>query len=127
MSSIDARVKDYFSAFEHKDKAAWLALFATDASLGGPAHTPPIEGYAALSELFNNIASLFETLRFEIVAVHVYGLFAVAEFKLMAQAKNGKVAHADGMVAFAAGADGRFTQVAGFWNPTPVFAIATST
>lgn len=124
MSSIDTRVKDYFSAFEHKDSAAWLALFAADASLGGPAHTPLIAGHAALRELFNGIAALFENLRFEIVAIHVYGPFAVAEFKLTAQAKNGRMARADGMVAFAAGADGRFMQVAGFWDPTPVFAIA---
>lgn len=80
--SIDTRVKDYFSAFERKDSAAWLALFADDASLGGPAHTPPVVGRAALGELFNGIAALFETVRFEIVAIHMHGPFAVAEFKL---------------------------------------------
>lgn len=122
--SMDARIKDYFSAFEHKDNTAWLALFAADASLGGPAHVPPIAGRAALRELFDGIAALFEKLRFEIVAIHVYGPFAVAEFKLSALAKNGRTAHAEGMVAFAAGADGRFTQVAGFWDPMPVFAAA---
>lgn len=122
--SIDTRIKDYFSAFEHKDSAAWLALFATDASLGGPAHTPPIAGHAALRELFNGISALFETVRFEIVAIHVRDPFGVAEFKLSVQTKNGRIAHAEGMVAFAADADGRFTQVAGFWDPTPVFAIA---
>lgn len=122
--SIDARIQDYFSAFERKDKAAWLALFAPDVSLGGPAHTPPVAGHAALSELFHGIAGLFEKLRFEIVAIHVHGPFAVAEFKLSAQAKNGRRAHAEGMVAFAADAGGRFTQVAGFWDPAPVFAIA---
>lgn len=124
--SIDTRIKDYFSAFERKDNAAWLALFTTDASLGGPAHTPPITGHAALSELFNGIAGLFEKLHFEIVAIHTHGAFAVAEFKLTAQAKNARTAHAEGMVAFAGNTDGRFTQVAGFWDPTPVFAIAQS-
>lgn len=122
--SIEARIQDYFSAFERRDTAAWLALFATDASLGGPAHTPPIMGHAALGELFSDIAGLFEKLRFELLAIHVYGLFGVAEFKLMATAKNGSTAQAAGMVAFAADTDGRFTQVAGFWDPAPVFAIA---
>lgn len=124
--SIDARIQDYFSAFERKDKAAWLALFADDASLGGPAHTPPITGQGPLGELFTGIAGLFEKIRFEINAVHVCGPFATAEFDVHAQASNGRIGHAEGMVAFATNAEGRFTQVAGFWDPAPVFAIASS-
>lgn len=122
--SIDTRVRDYFSAFERKDSTAWLALFADDASLGGPAHILPVVGRAALGELFDGIAALFETVRFEIVAIHVHGPFAVAEFKLATAGKDGRTAAADGMVAFAAGVDGRFAQVAGFWDPAPVFAAA---
>lgn len=122
--TIDARVRAYFSAFERGDGAAWVALFADDASLGGPAHTPPVVGRAALGELFDGIAALFETVRFDIVAIHVHGSFAVAEFKLATTGKNGRTATTDGMVAFAAGDDGRFTQVAGFWDPAPVFAAA---
>lgn len=122
--NIDTRVRDYFSAFERKDSAAWLGLFASDASLGGPAHTPPVVGQAALGELFDGIAALFETIRFEIVAVQVNGPFAVAEFSLTAAGKNGRTATTDGLVAFAAGPDGRFVHVAGFWDPTPVFAAA---
>lgn len=124
MMSITTQVQAYFSALERQDGVAWVALFASDASLGGPAHTPPVVGQAALGELFAGIAALFETLHFDIAALHVHGPFAVAEFNLDARARNGRTAHADGMVAFAAGADGRFLQVAGFWDPAPVFAVA---
>jgi len=122
--TIEMRIKDYFSAFERKDSTAWLALFADDAILGGPAHTPPVIGRASPGELFNGIAALFETVRFEIVAIHVHGPFAVAEFNFATRGTNGRTAHTDGMVAFASGIDGRFSQVAGFWDPAPVFAVA---
>lgn len=118
------RVQDYFQAFERKDRAAWVALCAPDAVLGGPAHEPPVAGHTALSELFDRIAALFATIRFELVAVHVAGLHAAAVFKLNVVGANGKTAHAEGVVAFAADFDGRFTRIAGFWNPAPVFAAA---
>lgn len=123
-AGIESCVRDYFSAFERRDRRAWLSLFADDAVLGGPAHAPPVAGRAALGEMFDGIAALFKTLRFELTAVRVHGRFAVAEFNLSATAGNGRVARADGMVAFAAGPEGRFTQVAGFWDPAPVFAAA---
>lgn len=122
--TIDARVRDYFSAFERKDAAAWVALFADEASLGGPAHSPPVVGHNALGALFDGIAALFASVRFDIIAIHVHGSFAVAEFDLATTGKNGRSATTDGMVAFASGPDGRFVQVAGFWDPAPVFAAA---
>lgn len=121
---MKALVTEYFSAFERQDGAAWVALFAPDGSLGGPAHTPPVSGAAALGELFAGIAALFESVEFDILAVHVHGRFAVAEFRLNTRARNGASPSASGMVAFAADASGRLTQVAGFWDPAPVFAAA---
>lgn len=119
-------VNEYFNAFERKDGEAWVGLFAEGASLGGPAHTPPVVGHAALAELFAGIAILFETIRFDILAVHVHGPFAVAEFHLLTRARNGRTPSASGMVAFAADASGKLTQVAGFWDPAPVFSQAMS-
>lgn len=117
-------ITEYFNAFERKDGDAWVALFAPDGSLGGPAHTPPVTGHAALGELFAGIAMLFESVKFDILAVHVHGPFAVAEFHLHTHARNGRTPSARGMVAFAADASGRLTQVAGFWDPAPVFSQA---
>ncbi|NWG39132.1 MAG: nuclear transport factor 2 family protein [Hydrogenophilaceae bacterium] len=117
-------VNAYFSAFERKDGEAWVSLFASDGSLGGPAHTPPVMGHAALAELFAGIAMLFETIHFDILAVHVHGPFAVAEFDLHTRARNGRTPQAQGMVAFAADDAGKLTQVAGFWDPAPVFSQA---
>lgn len=117
-------VNAYFNAFERKDGDAWVALFAPDGSLGGPAHSPPVTGHAALGELFAGIAMLFESVKFDILAVHVHGPFAVAEFYLHTRARNGSTPSASGMVAFAADASGRLTQVAGFWDPAPVFSQA---
>lgn len=117
-------VNEYFSAFERKDGETWVGLFAEGASLGGPAHTPPVAGHDALAELFAGIAMLFETIQFDVLAVHVHGPFAVAEFHLRTRARNGKTPQAKGMVAFAADASGKLTQVAGFWDPVPLFAAA---
>lgn len=117
-------VNEYFNAFERKDGKAWVGLFAEGASLGGPAHTPPVMGHAALAELFAGIAMLFETIQFEVLAVHAHGSFAVAEFHLHTRARNGRTPQAKGMVAFAADASGKLTQVAGFWDPVPVFSQA---
>jgi ketosteroid isomerase-like protein len=122
--TIENQVRAYFQAFERKDRAAWVALCAPDAVLGGPAHEPPVTGQAALSELFDRIAALFATIRFELVAVHVSEPYAAAVFKLNVVGANGKTAHAEGIVAFAVDTDGRFTRIAGFWNPAPVFAAA---
>lgn len=118
------RVQAYFQAFERKDRAAWLALCAPDAVIGGPAHDPPVAGYSALSAFFDHIAAVFASIRFELVAVHVAGLHAAAVFKADVVGANGKAAHAEGVVAFASGFDGRFTHIAGFWDPLPVFAAA---
>ena len=117
-------VQAYFRAFERKDRAAWVALCAPDAVLGGPAHEPPVVGQAALSELFDRIAALFATIRFDLTAVHVAGLNAAAVFKLSVVGANGRVARAEGIVAFAADFDGRFTRIAGFWDTAPVFTAA---
>ncbi len=117
-------ITEYFNAFERKDDAAWVELFASNGSLGGPAHTPPVIGHAALGELFAGIAMLFESVKFDILAIHVHGAFAMAEFHLHTRARNGRTTSATGMVAFAADASGRLTQVAGFWDPAPVFSQA---
>ncbi|MEW6414805.1 MAG: nuclear transport factor 2 family protein [Pseudomonadota bacterium] len=73
-------VQTYFQAFERKDRAAWLALCAPDAVIGGPALEPPVAGHPALSALFDHIAAVFASIRFERVAVHVAGLHAAAVF-----------------------------------------------
>ena len=117
-------VQTYFQAFERKDRTAWLALCAPDAVLGGSAHEPAVAGHAALSALFDQIAALFASIRFDLVAVHVAAPHAAVVFKLNVVGVNGKAAHAEGIVAFAADADGRFTRIAGFWDPVPVFAAA---
>ena len=122
--NMNRLVKDYFGAFNRKDGKAWLELFADEGSLGGPAHYPPVVGKAALRELFGNIVGLFDELNFEISAIHVQGPFAVALFTLSSRAKNGHTAMTPGMVAFAANAEGKFFQVAGFWDPMPVLAGA---
>lgn len=124
MNNLAHNVQAYFQAFERKDRAAWVSLCAPDAVLGGPAHEPPVTGQAALSELFERISALFSTIRFDLSAVHIAGLHAAAVFKLSVVGANGKAAHAEGIVAFAAGFDGRFTRIAGFWDPVPVFAAA---
>ncbi len=117
-------VESYFSAFNRKDAKAWADLFADEGTLGGPAHYPPIVGRAALREFFGNIVGLFDELNFEISAIHVQGSFAVAVFSLSSRARNGHTAMTPGMVAFAANAQGKFFQVAGFWDPMPVVAGA---
>lgn len=120
-------VEDYFSAFTRMDGEAWVELFAEEGSLGGPAHIPPVEGKAALGKLFWNIVGLFDELRFDISAIHVQGSFAVALFWLSSRAKNGNTAMTPGMVAFAANAEGKLFQVAGFWDPMPVMVGAMAT
>ena len=117
-------VEDYFAAFDRMDGEAWVALFADAGSLGGPAHTPPVEGKEALGKLFGNIVGLFDELRFEISAIQVQGPFAVASFWLSSLAKNGTSARTPGMVAFAANPEGKLFQVAGFWDPMPVLVGA---
>ncbi|MEW6119787.1 MAG: nuclear transport factor 2 family protein [Pseudomonadota bacterium] len=122
--SIEQSVRAYFQAFERKDRAAWVGLCAPDVVLGGPAHEPPVAGQAALSELFDRIAALFASIRFDLVSVNVAGAHAAAVFRLSVVGANGRAAQAEGIVAFAAGADGRFARISGFWNPAPVFAAA---
>lgn len=122
--SMESLVQAYFAAFAHKDGAAWVELFADEGSLGGPAHIPPVTGKAALGELFGGMVGLFDELHFDISAIHVQGPFAVALFKLSSRAKNGHTAMTPGMVAFAANAEGKLFQVAGFWDPMPVLAGA---
>lgn len=122
--NMNALVEDYFAAFNRKDGAAWAELFADEGTLGGPAHYPPVVGKTALRELFGNIVGLFDELNFEISAIHAQGPFAVALFSLSSRAKNGHTAMTPGMVAFAANAEGKLFQVAGFWDPMPVLAGA---
>lgn len=126
MNDLARSVRAYFDAFERKDRAAWLALCTPGTILGGPAHEPPVAGQAALSEFFDRIASLLAAIRFELMAVHVTGLHAAAVFRLKVTASNGKTVQAEGIVAFAADFDGRFSRIAGFWDPAAVFAVAQS-
>jgi ketosteroid isomerase-like protein len=118
------RVQACFQAFERKDRAAWAALCAPDAVLGGLAHESPVTRQAALSERFERIGASSATFHFELVAVHVALLNAAAVFKRNVVGANGKTASAEGIVAFAADTNGRFTRIAGFWNPALVFAAA---
>lgn len=119
-------VQAYFDAFCRFDRAAWVALFAEDSSLGGPAHTPPVVGRAALGAMYDAITGLFTAIDFRPEHVLVEESFAVAHFSLKARAKNGRDTQARGFVAFAADERGLLTQVAGYWNPAPLLAEAIS-
>ena len=122
--SLQSIVQAYFAAFCHFDRGAWVALFAEDGSLGGPAHIPPVVGRAALGAMFDGITGLFDAIDFRAERILVEEQFAVAHFSLKARAKNGHETQARGFVAFAADERGLLTQVAGYWNPIPVLTQA---
>ena len=125
--SLESVVKTYFAAFCNFDGDAWVGLFAEDGSLGGPAHTPAVVGRPALRGMFDAITGLFISIDFRPETILSEGNYAVAHFSLGAEAKNGRTVAARGFLAFAIGADGLLSQVAGFWNPGPVLATATQT
>lgn len=124
--SLQSIVQAYFAAFCDFDREAWVALFAEDGSLSGPAHTPPVVGRADLGSMFDGITGLFTNIDFRAERILVEEPFAVAYFSLKAHARNDRDTEARGFVAFAADERGLLTQVAGYWNPVPVLTEATA-
>ncbi len=59
MTPIETAVHDYFDAIRRRDAETWVACFAPDAEVRGPADSPPRIGKQGHRDSFAGIAGAF--------------------------------------------------------------------
>ncbi len=120
-------IASYFAAINRKDAAAWVACFAPNSVAFDPADAPARQGLEAHRVFFESVAGLFVDLDFQPGAAFVCGDQAAVDFTARCLARNGRTAKVQGIDVFSFDADGRIVQMAGYWDPGPLFAAAAAT
>lgn len=124
MPAPEDTIAAYFQAIRRRDADAWVACFAPEGVAHDPAHAPSRQGSEAHRAFFAEVTGLFTELDFREEAPRVCGNLASVAFTARCVSLAGRTATASGIDVFRFDADGRILVLEGFWDPSPLFALA---
>ncbi len=107
----------YFEAISARDRTRWLELFAEGSSVHDPVGAAPVEGQAALVELWNGIIGPFESLSVEPAALHYGGAGAAVAWRAAGQGVNGREVSFEGITVFEISEQGKVQTLMAYWDP----------
>lgn len=110
-------VTAYFAAINKGDRDLWLDLFAEGSAVHDPVGAPPVEGQAALVELWNGIVGPFDTLRVEPSSPHFGGAGAAAGWQASGKGVNGRHVSFEGITVFEISDEGKIQALMAYWDP----------
>lgn len=112
-------------AVEAADRAAWLALFADDATVEDPIGVSPFDptgeghhGHDAIGAFFDTVIAPNDAVRFRVERSHVGGTNEVANVVTISTTlpNGGGTVHADVVACYRVDADGRIASLRAFWE-----------
>jgi steroid delta-isomerase len=120
--TIQAVVTRYFAATRRIDPDAWVACFAEDATSYEPAVPVPLQGHAALRQLFLGVVGAFRKLGVTEDHVFVSGNRAAVKFTGCGIGKNGREVVFEGIDVFEVNESGKIEIMWGYWDPAAMMA-----
>lgn len=113
---VRAVVDDYLASFPKKDRGAFLACFADDATQVDPVPSPPNVGKQAIGQFWDNIIAIADTLEPQLDRVSVCGNQAAVVFTMTARSGEGGSA-IDIVDIFEVDDDGKIASLHAYWDP----------
>jgi steroid delta-isomerase len=114
---VRAVVDDYLASFPTKDKEAFLACWADDATQVDPVPSPPNVGKEAIGNFWDGVSGLAEKLEPQLERVLVCGNQAAVVFAM--NAHTGASGNAIDIVdIFEVNDDGKIASLHAYWDPT---------
>jgi steroid Delta-isomerase len=113
---VRAVVDDYLASFPKKDRDAFLACFADDATQVDPVPSPPNVGKQAIGQFWDNIIAIADTLEPHLDRVSVCGNQAAVVFTMKARSDEGGSA-IDIVDIFEVDDDGKIASLHAYWDP----------
>jgi steroid delta-isomerase len=113
---VRAVVDDYLASFPKKDRDAFLACFADDATQVDPVPSPPNVGKQAIGQFWDNIIAIADTLEPQLDRVSVCGNQAAVVFTMKARSGEGGSA-IDIVDIFEVDDDGKIESLHAYWDP----------
>lgn len=110
-------VARYFEATRSNDPQQWASCFSSNAIVEDPVGTTPINNSEAILELGKKFISAFETVGLHEEFVHVVGNEAAARWAGRGLIEEGKRVRFEGINVFQFDAEGKITNLKGYWNP----------
>ena len=121
---IRATVDAYVDAYARNDRAAFLALWASDGVLEDPVGTPVHEGMEAIGAFWDQARELSDRIVLKPEEIIVAGDEAVMVFEINAHiGDGGMVLHAVDVMR--CDADGRLVSVRAFWDMASATPLAS--
>ena len=121
---VRAAVDGYAAHLQARDRDAWLALFADDATVVDPVPSEPVVGRDAIAAFYDGLARMAERYRLEQRDVHVCGAQAALEYTLVAGPATGGGVAFDAVGVFTVDDDGRITSLTAYWEPSRLRQVA---
>jgi steroid Delta-isomerase len=115
-------ISNYFAAIRAMDIKACLETFTENASAYEPVGGNVFQGHQAISQFFEGIASVFETVGLTEEFVHIADNEVAVKWIGYGVGKNGKQVTFEDIDLFEINADGKIQTVQGYWNPTAMMA-----
>ena len=113
---VRAVVDDYLASFGTKDKEAFLACWADDATQIDPVPSPPNVGKEAIGNFWDGVSGLADKFEPQLERVHVCGNQAAVVFTMNARTGDGGSA-IDIVDIFEVNDDGKITSLHAYWDP----------
>ena len=114
---VETAIESYFDAISRRDRRAWEALFAADASVHDPVGTVPAEGREGLAEIWTVLSGPFEGLAMHADEIFYAGSGAAVRWKGTATGNKDATFEFGGITVFEVGADGRIQTLMAYWDP----------
>ncbi|MEM8992795.1 MAG: nuclear transport factor 2 family protein [Pseudomonadota bacterium] len=117
-AEVDSWVAAYFAGTRGGDAARWASAFATgEAILDDPVGTPLTDTHEAILQMGEGFLAAFKTVGLHDSFVHVVGLEAVAKWQGRGTTRDGQRVTFEGIDHFTFNADGKITELRGFFAP----------
>ena len=116
-------VGDYLASFPVRDRDAFLACFAEDATQVDPVPSPPNVGKEAIGAFWDNIVQMAEKLDPELHHLHVCGDEAALVFTMKARTGDGGTA-IDIVDILKVDDDGKIASLRAYWDPAAMKPIS---
>jgi steroid Delta-isomerase len=116
---VRAVVDDYLTSFHRRDREAFLACFADDATQVDPVPSPPNVGKEAIGQFWDNIVAMADSLEPHVDRVVVCGNQAAVVFTM--NARTGDDGSAIDIVdIFEVDDDGKIASSNAYWDPAAI-------
>ena len=107
---------NYFAALNNLDRAAYVDCFTPEATLQDPYGGRVLQGEAGLHKFFDGMERTWQSFQMTPGEMYPAGERVAVPWQATATAKSGKTARFAGVNVYTLAADGRISQLEGYWD-----------